>query len=224
MRICRWAMATLAASVLCVCVLSAGIASASTTATEAMIRGKLLSLSDLPAGWTLANVPATNKGYSGPCAAALSPKPRPGLTEAYVAFTDRGRSPLLGEKVVIGKAATARYDHVNAILKSCKFLTFALGGTNERGTVDPLSFPKLGSSSSAYTITVPTTLGVSVGIDIVIVRSGPYALVVEYSTMGTPDSSVLETFVHQALAKVTGIGSTEPSPDEVPPTTIPPFQ
>jgi hypothetical protein len=165
-----------------------------------MVRGKLLSLSNLPAGWTLTNVPATNKGYSGPCAAALSPKPRPGLTEAYIAFTDRGRSPLLGEKVVFGKAVTNRYNYVNAVLKSCKYLTFALGGINEKGTVDPLSFPKLGSSSSAYTITVPTTLGVSVGIDIVIVRSGPYALVVEYSTMGTPDSSVLETFVHQALA------------------------
>ncbi len=224
MRKCRWAVATVAALVLCVSVLATGTASASTTTTEAMVRGKLLSLSNLPAGWTLTNVPATNKGYSGPCAAALSPKPRPGLAEAYVAFTDRGRSPLLGEKVVFGKAVTNRYNYVNAVLKSCKYLTFALGGIDEKGTVDPLSFPKLGSSSSAYTITVPTTLGVSVGIDIVIVRSGPYALVVEYSTMGTPDSSVLETFVHQALAKVTGVGSTEPSPDEVPPTTVPPFQ
>ena len=168
MRKCRWAVATVAALVLCVSVLATGTVSASTTTTEAMVRGKLLSLSNLPAGWTLTNVPATNKGYSGPCAAALSPKPRPGLAEAYVAFTDRGRSPLLGEKVVFGKAVTNRYNYVNAVLKSCKYLTFALGGIDEKGTVDPLSFPKLGSSSSAYTITVPTTLGVSVGIDIVI--------------------------------------------------------
>jgi hypothetical protein len=82
----------------------------------------------------------------------------------------------------------------------------------------------VGSSSSAYNITVPTTLGIKLGIDILIVRSGPYALIFEYSATGTPDSSVLRSFVHQALDKLTGVGSTAPSPDEVPPTTLPAFQ
>jgi len=224
MRVCRCAVAAVALLVPCGSVLLAGIAPASATTAEKTVRSKLLSRSNLPAGWTLSNVPASNKGVSGPCAVALNPKPQPGLTVARVAFTDRGSPPLLAEELALGKRVRARYKYVNAVLETCKSLTFSIAGMQEKGTVRPLSFREVGSSSSAYRVTIPTTLGVNLAIDLVVVRSGPYALVLEYSVTGTPDSLVLRTFVNQALAKVTGVGSTAPSPDEVPPTTTPPFQ
>jgi hypothetical protein len=197
---------------------------ASATTAQTTLRSKLLSLSDLPPGWTLSMLPASIKGISGRCVVALSPKPGPGLTAVDVEFTDRGQPPLLVEEVASGSRVRARYRYINSVLKSCGSLTVSFAGSHEKATVRPLAFPKVGSSSSAYRITLPTTLGSNVGIDLVVARSGPYALVLEYSAMGTPSTSVLRSFAHQALAKLTGVGSTAPSPNEVPPRITPAFQ
>jgi hypothetical protein len=210
--------------VLCATTLVAGIAPVSATTAAPTVRCKLLTLSNLPPGWTLSNPPVTDKGISGPCAVALNPKPQPGLTKAYVAFSDRGRLPLLAEELSSGPRVGARYRYVDAVLKSCTSMTFSFSGLHEKGTVRPLPFPGVGSSSSAFRISVPTALGVNLGIDLMVARSGPYAVVLEYAVMGTPSSTVLRAFVNQALAKVTGQGSTAPSPNEVPPKINPTFQ
>ncbi len=209
------------------CVLAAGASTAmggaaSARAPEATTKSKLLSLSNLPAGWTVNNTPVNRNGLSGSaCLAGLTPGSKLGLTGAFVSFDVDGNPPLLGEELSTGKNIATQWRKVNARLATCKTLNFAgLGGTHNTGTIAPLPFPKVGSSSFAYAITVPIS-GVGVGIDLVLFRTGKYVCVVEYGGIGAPSSAVLLGFVNQALAKVTGKGSTTPLPNATPTTTTP---
>lgn len=72
-----------------------------------------------------------------------------------------------------------------------------------------MSFPTIGDQSSAYAMNL-SSQGVSVGVDIVLFKAGKFDAELVYEDF-SPDASTVQSFATQAVAKVLGIASTQPT-------------
>ena len=124
---------------------------AATTKTE--LRSKLLSLSNLPTGWTVDNSSSGGGGaVSGGCLAGVKHAPK-SETKVSVAF-ENGQLPDLQEELVTGHGASTAYNRLNHVLAGCKHFTVSSDGQTLALTVGAMSFPPVGSESSAYGVTM----------------------------------------------------------------------
>jgi hypothetical protein len=195
--------------------LSAGTASAASSKPNA--KSKLLSVSDLPIGWTV-NRSSGSGGAGTSCLAGLKSPPKGG-SRATASFADRGSFPVLSELLATGSNESARWSTVNKHLAKCKSITVTSGTGSYKASLAAMSFPTVGSQSAAYALTMAIK-GVNVGIDLVLFRTGSYVGVVEYGDLGTPSLSQAQTFVSRALSKIKAAPTKAAA--SVPPTTIPP--
>lgn len=92
---------------------------------------------------------------------------------------------------------------VNRGLSKCKTFSVQEDGQSTKGSVGKMSFPKMGDQSAAYAMTL-TTQGVTLGIDIILFRVGPYVGDLFYADLGSPDISTVQSLTSQAIAKITG--------------------
>ena len=118
------------------------------------LRGKVLSVSDLPAGWSVGHTSkgtATDRG----CFHAFSIKP-PAGTRAKVAFAGASTT-FLGETLATGHIEVTRWTDLTDQLKDCEPFTFTAGGKTAKVSVGAMSFPKVGKQSMAYAMTITVT-------------------------------------------------------------------
>jgi hypothetical protein len=73
-----------------------------------------------------------------------------------------------------------------------------------------MSFPTVGSRSSAYAIDI-SIQEISAGADIVVFEAGPYVGALLYEDIGTPDPGQAEAFVMEAVAKIEGKPTVTPT-------------
>jgi hypothetical protein len=179
------------------------------------VKGKLLTIAEMPAGWRVDNS-SSNGGLGGTkCLAGLNKANKtPG--QAGVSFEDGAGVPFVGEVIGSGQKVTRAFSEISSRLAECKTLQLKEGGATYRGTIGALSFPTIGSKSSAFLISF-TIKGVTAGIDLVVFATGSYVGALTYGNIGTPEITQVEAFAHLALAKL--VGSTLPS---VPTTTTTP--
>jgi hypothetical protein len=85
------------------------------------------------------------------------------------------------------------------------------------GTIGALSFPTIGTKSSAYLI-IFVFKGVTAGLDVIVFSTGPYVEALIYGTSGTPNLPQFAAFANLALAKLTGL-PLPPAPSTT--TTVP---
>jgi hypothetical protein len=221
MRIRRTLAAAAALLLVASTLLSAGTASAAGSKPNA--RSKLLSVSDLPAGWSV-NHSSTSGSAGSSCLAALKSPPKGG-SRATASFADHGSFPVLSEVLATGSNESARWSTVNKHLAECKSITLGSGTGSYKASLAATSFPTMGKQSAAYALTV-VIKGVNIGIDLVLFRTVSYVGVVEYGDLGTPSLSQAQMFVGRALGKIKGIptkaAASTSVPPTAPPTTIPP--
>ncbi len=175
-------------------------ASAASAATPS-VKGKLLKLSDLPAGWNVNNDSGSSLSKSN-CLKGIKSVPQGG-SYASVSYVYNGNVPLLGEGLATGKGESSRWAGVNKHLAACKSLTITSGSKSYTATVGAMSFPHVGKQSAAYTLSV-TVDNVNVGLDLVLFRAGNYVGLVEYGDIGSPDIPTVEGFVNEAIDKAEG--------------------
>jgi hypothetical protein len=177
--------------------------------TKAQLRSKLLSLSNFPTGWTVDN--SSSGGGSvvnGGCLAGVKQAPK-SETKVSAAF-ENGQLPELQEELVTGHGASAAYNRLNRVLAGCKHFTASSDGQTLTLTVGAMSFPSVGSESSAYGVTMEIK-GINAGADFVLFRIGSIGGLIEYANIGQPDPSQLQGFVAEAVNKIEGKPTVTPT-------------
>lgn len=179
--------------------------------TQAQLKAKALSLSNMPIGWSVDNSSSGGTSNLGGCLQNLQALGHPpkGITRVQVNFDDQNL-PSLQETLEGGKGASNRYQRFVKILQGCKSISFTDSSTGDQvtGSVGAMSFPTVGNSSSAFAINL-SIKGISAGIDIVLFRVGDLDGDIVYGDL-SPDASVVQGFATEAVNKIDGQPATPP--------------
>lgn len=180
-------------------VLTSGCGGPSTASAAGTPRGRLLSVADLPAGWSA--VPAIPEGAqaSGPCLLGLPASPK-GSTYARAGFAEGTSLPSLSEVLATGPQAQQMWQSMGRAMARCRTATFTTAGEKITAAIRPLPFPRVASTSSAY-VWAFTTEGVRIGADFVLFQAGGYAGYLSYAALGTPAVATVRAFAAAAAAK-----------------------
>jgi hypothetical protein len=174
--------------------------------TAGRLHSRLLSVADLPAGWSSAATSGNAvKLTNTPCLSGLAKHPK-GWTYQAAGFVEGKTIPNVGEVLATGAQAEHVWQRFGDDLSACRSATLVLGGTKVQATVHPLAFPQVGRSSSAYAWAF-TIAGIRIGFDLVLFQTGRYGGYVSYADLGAPLSSTVEAFARAAVAKAQS-GST----------------
>jgi hypothetical protein len=173
----------------------------------ATAQGRLLSAADLPTGWSAVPVNQKVVQTNAPCLSSLSPT-RKGYTYASAAFVDGTSIPSFGEVFASGPQAQRQWQSLDTALARCRAATITVAGVQAPVAIRPISFPRVGSWTSAYSWTF-TLSGISSGADLVLFHVGSYDGYLTYSDLGTRATATVRAFAGAAAAKAEQ-GSTAP--------------
>jgi hypothetical protein len=171
-----------------------------TVVTASQVKAKELSLSDLPSGWSVEKADSSSFSRTG-CLKVLD-TPAQNVVRA-TAYYIHGAAPFLGEILEKGAGASARYGQVKKVFSGCKELSGTTNGVTVKGAVKALTFPRVGTQSSAFATSLKIT-GVTVDADFVFFEVGQYAGEIVYEALGKPDVGQLRGFVTTAVSKLKG--------------------
>jgi pimeloyl-ACP methyl ester carboxylesterase len=181
-------------------------------------QSRLLSAADLPAGWSATPVDQKTVQTSAPCLSGLPASPK-GFTYADTAFVQGPSIPTLGEVLATGPQAQREWQSLDSALARCRTATITVAGEQAPVAIRPLSFPRVGSSSSAYAWTF-TVSGIPVGADLILFHAGSYEGYLTYADVGAPATATVQAFAAAAVAKAEH-GSTTPVPSTVSIASVP---
>ena len=177
-------------------VLTSGCGGSSEAST---LQGRLLSVADLPAGWSAAPTNPQSVQTNAPCLSSLPTNPN-GWTYAIAGFVQGTSIPTVGEVLATGPQAQQRWQSLDQALARCRTATITIAGKKAEATVQPLSFPRVASTSSAYAWAF-TIAGIRIGFDFVLFTAGTYAGYLAYADLGPPTVATVKAFVDAAVAK-----------------------
>ena len=179
--------------------------------SNGQLKAKALSLSNFPGGWSVHDSKRGGGSTWGGCftrAKRLNPR---GDTKASVAFADRGTPTAVTETLASGPDIKTAYEEINRIFSACKHFSVTSRGLTIQGSIGAMSFPKVGTSSSAYRMTF-TAQGVTVGADFVVFEApqGIFGFM-GYESLGRPDPTTVLDYVTEAVNKVEGKPTLTPT-------------
>jgi pimeloyl-ACP methyl ester carboxylesterase len=190
--------------------------------TAARLHHDVLSVSDLPAGWSAVPTSGSKAPTLTTSASCLSSASA--ITKSWqhevASFVQGSSIPTLVEVLAAGPDADRTWQRLAAAMARCRSATFDFAGTKVRSSVRPISFPAVGGSSSATAWSF-TLGGVRIGFDLVLFHSGGIGGYVAYSDLGSPRTATVKAFAQAAVSKVEKGGSTPPVPDAVSVTSTP---
>jgi hypothetical protein len=134
------------------------MASSAGTISQVKLSSELLTTSQMPAGWTVAN-PGTSDGV-GCVHALLEPKGVTQTHSAQVYFLGTvDKLPRFDEKIATYSNTKSAYDKIIARIDACHTLTGLFEGLKIKGTVEPAAFSRFGNASAAYAMTITDARG-----------------------------------------------------------------
>lgn len=192
--------------------------SAPTPFSQAELQQRLLSLSDMPAGYQVAQDTSSSSGgqhstvtSSDPACQPLadlsaSGKPPESFAGAQAPQFGAGPDgPFIDENLAsyaTPAAAQAYFAKLTTAIQTCKqFTQTQPDGTKLDVTVSPFSFPAKGDASSASRLSL-TVAGQPVQSDVVVVRVGSTLIAVINTNLQSTDSALTAQIVDKAVAKV----------------------
>jgi pimeloyl-ACP methyl ester carboxylesterase len=180
--------------------------------TQSALQGRLLTVADLPAGWSATPASPGSVQTSAPCLSSLTANPS-GWTYAIAAFVQGTAIPTLSEVLATGPQAQQRWQSLGQALARCRTATLTIAGQKSRATIQPLSFPQVASmsSASAWAFTIS---GIRIGFDLVLFETGAYTGYLTYADLGPPAQATVQAFADAAVTKA-ATGSTAPVPDGI---------
>jgi pimeloyl-ACP methyl ester carboxylesterase len=183
------------------------------SSTASRLQARLLSVADLPAGWSAVAVSASPaKVTNTPCLAPLAKNPK-GWSYQTTSFVEGKSIPNLGEVLATGAPAGQVWDRFDTALASCRSALLQFGNTKVEATVRRLAFPRQGRISSAYSWAF-TLAGIRVGFDLVVFQTSRYDGYLSYANLGAPATATVEAFARAAVAKAQ-TGASAPVADSV---------
>jgi pimeloyl-ACP methyl ester carboxylesterase len=171
------------------------------------LQGRLLSIADLPAGWSATPAHSQSVQTTMPCLSSVPVNPK-GWTYATAGFVQGTSIPTLGEELVTGPQAQRMRQSLDRALARCRTATITIAGTKAKATINHLSFPQVAGTADAY-VWAFTFAGIRIGFDLVQFNAGMYTGYLTYADLGPPTVATVKAFVNAAVAKAK-TGSTAP--------------
>jgi hypothetical protein len=166
--------------------------------TKGELKSKLITVSQLPSGWSIDNSSSSGSTSGGCFANTKHIETRGGDVETSASF-ENGNLPDFTEEIAGGRSLASNFTKMEKYLNGCKKASFTDSGTTYSATVGAMSFPTVGSRSAAYQVSF-SIKGITVGIDIVIFQAtSSIGGVLLYDDLGQPDVGQLENFAKLAL-------------------------
>jgi hypothetical protein len=184
--------------------LAGSVAAPVGAATKSQLQAETLSLSNMPTGWSVEKLATGTATDRTGCLKGLRALglPAKGIARADVTYQSH-TVPAFEETLESGKGALPRYEHYLSILETCKQVSVTTSkGIQVSGSVKAMSFPTVGSSSSAFALDWSAG-GVNVGTDIVLFRVGQVDGRIAYGDY-SPDKATLQALATAAVDKVEG--------------------
>ncbi|MGH2914230.1 MAG: alpha/beta fold hydrolase [Steroidobacteraceae bacterium] len=178
------------------------------------LSGRLLSVSDLPAGWSAAPTSPNSVRSSDntPCLSGLARHPK-GVTQATERFTEGKSIPSLVEVLASGPHTQRAWAGLERALARCQTITIDLAGTKVKSSGHPIAFPRLGDGSSAYAWAFSLE-GIKINFDLIVFEAGRDHGYVSYADLGAPAPATVKAFASAAVRKL-ATGSTARVPNTV---------
>lgn len=172
----------------------AGTASTSTTMALSRLSSELLSISQMPTGWSVDNSSGRAEGCDHDALANV-------ISTRYVEkdFSGNGGQPELQEEIM--PANGVAFIKVKKALDSCKVYKEPLGKKQVKLTQGEISFPKVGQASAAWNVSV-SFQGLNVVGDIVWTEKAKQFVEVAYLDVGSINLGRFRHFVTLALSNV----------------------
>ncbi|MGB9111533.1 MAG: alpha/beta hydrolase [Acidimicrobiales bacterium] len=171
--------------------------------SNAALESRLLSVTDLPAGWAVRHEAAVGSASTGKsCLSILDIKTK-GWTNASTYFVQGPSVPSLAEYLTTGPRVNQVWKSVIGSLARCTKVSFSLGVLKISGAFGALSFPGVVAPHAAFALDFKIS-GIPFGLDLVLFHADNRLGVVEYTDVGSPDVTTVAKFVKAAVAKVTG--------------------
>ncbi|MGH9109776.1 MAG: hypothetical protein ACRDY3_10010 [Acidimicrobiales bacterium] len=171
-------------------------------------KGRLLTVTALPAGWNVTYHRDRREVISSRCLSALD-KARKGENGATVTFAE-GDTRKLAEELVAGPKAVKQLRLLNRELRGCPRVTFTTHGTTLHLRKEKTALPKVGPTSASYLFRGSVT-GVAIGADVVTFRAKRCAGYIVYRSFTSFNASTVAAYAREAVAKADGKRVAPPS-------------
>ncbi len=165
------------------------------------LRSRLLTVANLPAGWTVTSQPHKAATALPNCLTGAK-KVGNDAGKVSVKFT-AGTFPVIFEGLKIGGTGIAAWNRGVRALENCHAITFKVQGETIHGTIASLSVPRVGDRSAAYAFSFAIQ-GLHLQLDVVYFVVGRYLGDLGYGNIGTPGSTTLVAFADEAVDKIEG--------------------
>jgi pimeloyl-ACP methyl ester carboxylesterase len=175
----------------------------------ATMSSRLMSLSDLPAGWSVNPAPATSVLSKNQCLVGLGTNDGTKPVEATADFTRNSSLPLFHELLSSGRGLETQFKTAVKALTNCRSLTFTESGKKVHGTIVPLSLGNLGATSAAFTLSF-TISNINIVADLVVFKTHSYVGEVEYADIATPQNATVEALAQDSVMKAEGEAVSTP--------------
>jgi hypothetical protein len=171
------------------------------------LRSRLLTVADLPAGWTVTSKPHKAAAISLPGCLPGAQKAGNDAGWITVEFTRNffyiRNFYVISEGLKVGNIGVAAWDRGLRAIDHCHAITYQVQGKTVHGTITPLSVPRVGDRSAAYTLSL-TIQGVHLQSDGVYFIAGRYFGYLSYENTGASDPTTLVAFADEAADKIEG--------------------
>jgi hypothetical protein len=168
------------------------------------VNSQLLTLADLPAGWSVDNSGSSTGSIQGCDLKGLDLKSQESA-RAEAAYKMGTSVPSIDETIAAfstAERAKNTYTEGTQVIDACKTFTITDSGQKYSGDVGQLSLgASYGDQTKAYQFTVGVQ-GFNLGIDLVAVLKGSEVMVFGYAELGTPDLATVNSLVAKATAKL----------------------
>jgi hypothetical protein len=178
----------------------------STVATAAgasppVLKAMLLSLGQMPAGWSVANS-AGGKADMGCYTDNAMPKGVKQTATATANFQGKGGLPTVGEKLATFTNGTTSYAETVANLAACKHFSGTSGGEKVTGgTVEKLKLPHYGTASEAFVV-IFTISGMRFYQDLLYVQKANIVMALFEGNIQSVNMGQFQGFANKAVAKL----------------------
>jgi hypothetical protein len=172
-----------------------------TTISNAALQSQLLTLAEMPAGWSVDNTSTSGVSIKGCDTQVFESQPN----KAKAAFQGGASGYPATQETIVGypaDQAKADYTRVLNHFNACKSFTITYQGKGYSGTVGAMSLGQsYGDQSAAWQFSLDVS-GLTLGVDSVLVLKGNENMGFSYEDLGTPDLATVQGLVAKATAKL----------------------
>ena len=180
--------------------------SKTTAAPSPNLTSQLLTISDMPPGWSVDNSPESSNSSTPECLKSVTKSPAQSKASAKFKMGANGVPAFQeGLSYLPGGQAEKRLTEFNKVLSGCKDVSFTSDGQTYTGSVGAMSFPPQGDKSYAFQLNFSTSssgLDLTVGLDIVVAQKNSTDALFDIVDLGTPDLTTFTDLVTKGMAKV----------------------